>query len=282
LVAAAEQYNRAYNHWRSNTDYNANGIDIFNQDWDNLIILDGCRYDKFSEIHNFDGDLESRISRGSKTWEFVRANFRDKELYDTVYISDNPWYGKLAEELNSELYHYELFNQDSFDETVTHPKTATDEAIEYASRFDDKRCIIHYYQPHEPYFNKDGTERHRMVSTCPARQRYEGYSQADIIDAYESTLSLVLTEIKRLLAHLDGKTVITADHGELLGERMWPIPMKNYEHPEGVYVDELVRVPWFVINHQNQKQIVEAEQPAEKTKLDDEVIEEQLQSLGYL
>lgn len=281
-IAAAERYNKKYNHWRSGADFNTNGISIFDEDWDNLIILDACRYDRFVKFHDFDGDLESRISRGSKTWEFVRANFRNEKRYDTVYLADNPWYGKLADELESELYHYELMEQDSFDGTVTHPETATDAAIEYTTRFDDKRCIIHYYQPHEPYFAEDGSELYRMEATCPARLRHRGYTREDIVEAYESTLSLVLEEIPRLLAHLEGKTVITADHGELLEERMKPIPLKTYEHPEGIYIDELVRVPWFIVDYDDRKEIVESDEPAEIFTPDKGKIEKQLRDLGYL
>jgi hypothetical protein len=63
---------------------------------------------------------------------------------------------------------------------------------------------------------------------------------------------------------------------------MKPIPLKTYEHPEGVYVDELVRVPWFIVDYDDRKEIVESEESAEIFTPDKSKIEEQLQDLGYL
>jgi len=39
-------------------------------------------------------------------------------------------------------------------------------------------------------------------------------------EAYNENLDIVLTEIEALLDELDGKSVITADHGNLVGERL--------------------------------------------------------------
>ena len=65
--------------------------------FDNLIILDACRYDLFeAEIKNFNikGKLEYRISRGSNTGYFLRENFEHKDLQpilkEIIYITANP------------------------------------------------------------------------------------------------------------------------------------------------------------------------------------------------
>ena len=44
----------------------------------------------------------------------------------------------------------------------------------------------------------------------------------------------------------DGRTVVTADHGQLLGERVGPIPIRYHGHRRGVHVEELLKVPWLV------------------------------------
>jgi len=61
--------------------------------------------------------------------------------------------------------------------------------------------------------------------------------------AYEENLKLVLSYVDKLVPHLKGKglVIITADHGELLGER------GLFDHPERVRVPELVEVPWLEI-----------------------------------
>ncbi|WP_227374919.1 hypothetical protein [Haladaptatus halobius] len=37
--------------------------------------------------------------------------------------------------------------------------------------------------------------------------------------------------------------VVSADHGEFLGERLFPTPVQIYGHSDGVYMEEFVKVP---------------------------------------
>ncbi|MDZ7731078.1 MAG: hypothetical protein U5K37_09365 [Natrialbaceae archaeon] len=60
------------------------GIDVMEQDWDNLILLDACRYDAFEAQSAIDGNLKPVLSRGGASWEFMQANFAGRELHDTV------------------------------------------------------------------------------------------------------------------------------------------------------------------------------------------------------
>lgn len=277
-------WNKRYYRWRDTDDYNRKGIDVLEENWDNLIILDACRFDLFSECNTIGGELEYRTSRASNTKQFIKANFRERELLDTAYISDNVWYGRLYEDIGSIVYDYQTCARDAFDGAVSHPETVTDSAIEFVQDNDDKRCIVHYLQPHAPYFDEDGDQLFALESKYPADLRAAGYSRADIRAAYTSNLKLVLCEVERLLPHLEGKTVVTADHGELLGERLFPVPVRMYEHPSFVYVDHLVKVPWLVIDGEKRKEIRTASSPRdwEYSEIDDAEIQEQLEKLGYL
>lgn len=70
--------------------YSHSGINVLNEDWDILIILDACRYDYFKK-HNFiKGKLEKKCSLGSCTIEWVYKNFL-KTYPNIVYISSNPY-----------------------------------------------------------------------------------------------------------------------------------------------------------------------------------------------
>jgi membrane-anchored protein YejM (alkaline phosphatase superfamily) len=103
----------------------------------------------------------------------------------------------------------------------------------------------------------------------------------DIWQAYRENLDLVLSEVEDLLSDLQGKTVITADHGELLGDRERPIPIRTYWHPEGVYVDSLVKVPWHVYENGERKDVV-AEEPVDwHDDVDMKEVEQNLRDLGY-
>ena len=59
--------------------------------------------------------------------------------------------------------------------------------------------------------------------------------------AYAENLKFVLEYLKKLICNLQGKIVITADHGEAFGEK------GVLGHPYGVHIRELVEVPWFTV-----------------------------------
>lgn len=273
--------NQRYFDWRVG-EYNTDGIDIFKEEWDNLVILDACRFDKFEEINSISGRLESRISRGSTTWEFLKGNFDGKRLHDTVYVTDNPWYLWISDELDSSIHKAVSLERNRFDKSVTDAKTMTDRAIEFAERYPDKRIIAHYLQPHSPFFSKDGDELFELPSGCVPGVRRAGYSADDIEEAYVENLSYVLDHLPRLLENLDGKTVITADHGELLGERVAPIPVRRFEHPEGIYTEELVKVPWFVADYSERKETTADPPDSHDERVGKDRSKELLESLGYL
>jgi len=263
-------------------EYNMNGIDIFQEDWDNLIILDACRFDKFEELNTISGTLTSKTSRGSTTWEFLRGSFQEKQLDDTVYITDNPWFLWMSDELNSSIHQAVSLERNRFDGVVTDAETMTDRAIKFAEKHANKRVIAHYLQPHAPFFSIDGDELFELPSSCYFGVRRSRYSVEEIEQAYEENLRYVLSHIPRLLDNLEGKTVITADHGELLGERISPVPIRRFEHPEGIYVKELVDVPWFVADHSGRKDIVSDQPIGNEDGVDREESKEILKSLGYL
>jgi hypothetical protein len=77
------------------------GIDIFEQDWDNLLLLDVCRYDAFEELNGIVEDLRPVTSRVSATPEFLRGNLRGRELHDTVYVTANPMLHRHADEIST-------------------------------------------------------------------------------------------------------------------------------------------------------------------------------------
>jgi len=53
---------------------------------------------------------------------------------------------------------------------------------------------------------------------------------------------------------------VTADHGEMLGERHEYIPIREYGHPAGIWSDLLTTVPWHVYTNGERKETV-AERP---------------------
>lgn len=82
---AAMELRRILNHRIRSKSYTR----VMNEDWDNLIILDGCRYDVFEETCSMEGQLQPAISPASCTREWLGENFPE-EYPDTVYVSANP------------------------------------------------------------------------------------------------------------------------------------------------------------------------------------------------
>ena len=100
--------------------------------------------------------------------------------------------------------------------------------------------------------------------------------------AYCENVELVIEEVRSLLEALDGKTVVSADHGEMFGERHFPIPVRDYMHPHGIDNDVLTKVPWQVLPADERRRII-AEQPSDKQgEVDADAVEEHLRGLGYL
>jgi hypothetical protein len=276
---AGRELNRIYHTRLKNRRFNPDGTNIFQEDWDNLIILDACRYDIFKEESDLPGELESRISRGGATEEFVRGNFRNQRQLDTVYVAGNSWYLKLRDQLNSELYAV-------FNETHQTPDPVTERTIDVANKYPNKRIISHYIPPHHPYVGNTA-ESHFPNYEDQLDELFNRILRGDLDitpevleQAYRENLHRVLPHVRNLIEELNGKTVVTADHGELLGERCSPLPIRDYGHHVGIYVEELVKVPWLVHNDGSRRDIVE-EEPIAQPSEDTELINEQLRNLGY-
>jgi hypothetical protein len=67
----------------------------------------------------------------------------------------------------------------------------------------------------------------------------EGEKQ--VKEYYRQDVKLALEQVKRLIEELDGKVIVTADHGELLGEN------DHWGHKIGLEKPELLEVPWLEI-----------------------------------
>ncbi|MFB6308145.1 MAG: hypothetical protein ABEH35_02345 [Haloarculaceae archaeon] len=276
---ALREVNRAYHRRLYQRPYNTNGIDIFEEDWDNLVILDACRYDTFAAETDFEG-IETRTSRGAATPEFVRGNFTGVAHHDVVYVAANTWYFDLREEIDAEVH--AAFYVDDRD-----PAVMTEQALELAAEYPDKRLLVHYIPPHHP-FKGSTAERALPPYEEQSNALFERIQRGEIeIDdatlrqIYRENLHRVLPDVDTLLSELGGKTVVTADHGELLGDRTSPVPVPDYGHHTGLYVDELVEVPWYESINGERKEIVAEPPDGRGDSPTQDVVDQRLEDLGY-
>ncbi|PHQ45424.1 hypothetical protein DJ68_12945 [Halorubrum sp. C3] len=281
-----------------NDGYNEDGIDLIAQDWDNLIILDACRYDTFESRSDLPGTLEKRISRGAATPEWLYGNFNDRELKDTVYVTANPMFHEHEAELGT-VFHdvWHLWKEGmgwDYDLQTVPPETTASYAEKAAEQYPNKRLIVHFNQPHGPLIGPTA-EGSVLGPAKPMRDRsflydlwhrlrFSMLTTDTFQQAYAETFDITHDAVEQLLPSLDGKTVISADHGEMLGERPWPLPLRHFSHYRGFYRPELVEVPWHVIEGDERKEIIteEPKEDAAKPTVDDEVVSERLRDMGYI
>lgn len=288
------EVNRLYHRRLNAREYNTGGIDIFREYWDNLIVLDACRFDMFEQQSSVDGTLEARYSRGSSTREWLTANFTDRTLHDTVYVTANPQLYRHRELLNVSFHHVDhVWQTNGWDDryqTVL-PETTTEHALEAAERYPNKRLLIHYIQPHYPFLSVEGGQPFdnsqlflRPDQPSSWNQIMTGElnaSREEIWAAYRRTLEVTLPHVNRLIDTLGGKTVVTADHGNMVGERARPLPIAEWGHPRGVYTDELVKIPWCTVDGERREIVAEEPTTSEQSVADD-VVSERLAKLGYV
>ena len=261
------------------------GCDVMSEDWDTLIILDACRYDTFHQANHMEGSFEYRISQGSMSDEFLLNNFGATTHPDTVYVSTNPYFAQLnlAGHFHAVVDLLEM--RDEQLETIP-PADVVEAATSAHANYPNKRIIVHFMQPHLPFLGPTGQSLHSKSGERNLFRVVRGNSDAittdDLVRAYEENLELVLQCVQKLLAAIDGKVVISADHGNMFGERQGPLPTaKMWGHPWGVYTPSLVKVPWHIID--GERRIVSAGGlNQESGSRDDAEVKQKLHAYGYL
>lgn len=273
------------------------GLDILEADWDTLIILDACTYGMFDEMSELPGELSARRSRASCTAEFLETTFDDQELLDTVYVTANPMLSRKSSDVD--VTFHDVVNvwgeDDSWDDSVhtVRPETMTQRVLDTIEEYPNKRIIAHYIQPHYPFLGETG-ERHFNFDTDELQKVSNDLNfwmqvmvgELDVDDetlwqAFRENLKLSLPHIKHLLNEIEGRTVVTADHGQMIGERARPFPIREYGHPCGVHTDMLVTVPWQVYESGSRREI-----RANKSNLSTDIkneddVKSRLRNLGY-
>jgi len=286
----AMEAKKVYTHKLLNTPYSY----VMDRDWDILVILDGCRYDLFNETQELDGDLDGTlnptISPASCTRQWLQESF-PTEYPDTVYVSANPQtqiHGVEDRFFRSIRVWDECWSDEH---NTARPDEVIPRAIDKSQKYQNKRIIVHLVQPHYPFIGDLGQKiDHRgFHEKARAGKPVEAESGKTIWDrlkngqvtkkivweAYKENLELALSNVKTLIEELDGKIIITSDHGNALGE--WGI----YGHPCGLYHSSLVKVPWFETEFEERREII-AEKIASTTDSNDNRIKERLADLGYV
>ncbi len=298
--------------WFSLTSRYQLGTNIYDRDWDVLIVLDTCRVDALKQVApEFDfldkEEIGSIVSVGSGSQEWIANTFTEEyhdDVEDTVYVSANG-YSRFILERNEEFptdrlpFHFADWNTLSADEFELHheakdyapeeerpgyldPQVPMDRTISAKRDIDPGRLVVHFSRPHDPYAHRaieEGRELHEYErNPFEALERGE-VSRETVWDAYLDELRVGLRRVETILESVDAETVvITADHGEAFGE--WGV----YRHPF-VPHPHLRRVPWVELSatdtgeYEPEYPLEEAEQYDREADEDD--LHERLRHLGY-
>lgn len=256
----------------------------FDHDWDVLIVLDGCRYDLGRKNSPTDWPSPNPVISpgwGSETW--IQRTFDDANsdtLSNTIYVTGNP-FSPLVE--NLPLQEIDQVWKYAFDENVgtTPPRPLTDRAIDYGRTGNPDRLVIHYMQPHLPHINGElnisltgdgvgwsGGNPWVMIESN------ERNSQATV-EAYKNNLSPVIKDVNLLLENIAAeKVVVTADHGNFLGEN------GNWGHHKRYARDPAVRqVPWWELSANDESTHISNDYDHQKDAVSRS---DQLEALGYV
>lgn len=82
------------------------------------------------------------------------------------------------------------------------------------------------------------------IELGPERSFFALYGLNTLRRAYKHNLEIVLYYIAKLISHKlfkNKRIIITADHGELLGD-------EGFSHPPGLMHPKLLEVPWFIVS----------------------------------
>jgi hypothetical protein len=272
---AARRLNQIYYRLRGKPD----GYDLMDADWDTVIILDACRYDYFENRKRLQrGTLRKETAPGGESREFMRRQFMGKTLHDTVYVTGNPHTSMLDPETFHEVYIDEAWSEIGNEVPADR---VTEVAVEAHESHPNKRIIVHYMQPHLPILDPDMKHINELLE--PTRGQYwpADTTMMELREAYAANLEYGLESVERLINEIEGKIVVTADHGELLGERQSPIPVRGTDHHPELYVPELIEVPWLTIE-KGERREVRDDPPVGSISVDEKTKENRLEALGYL
>lgn len=267
------------------------GENVYDYDWDALIVLDACRVDELkrqSAAFDFLSDVDQlpSVATYSPSWmEKTFGNAPAEELEHTAYVTANPFSKEITEvdKIGYVDHVWEYATDQSVN--VVPPRPVTDRAIETARSQSFDRVVVHYMQPHAPFIRQSNNDVETILDGNQHKNDYgdelgvwpaiyDGYLDLDdVIKAYRETLEFVLNDVELLLQNIDAPTtVISADHGQLFGEK------GLYGHPPNMPISAVQYVPWIKTTASDTKD----HQPQSYTRTKDRINRnERLRALGY-
>lgn len=255
------------------------GTQIWETDWDICLVLDACRWDLIEEVNRPYLTDDWMYSVASSSGEWIPKTFEGYDTSDVAYVTANPYSKHLLDPsafaVLDEVWEY------GFDRDLrTIPaEIVTDQALTVWAD-DPEQLVVHYMQPHHPFVPNpmdQGLPRQEFESqpwdNVWHRLRKGEVDREEVWESYAANLAYVLNHVETILHNADAEVLITADHGNLVGE--WGM----YAHPDWVPLPALKRVPWIKTSAEDRGSYEPVDHSDRGTDVTDRV--DQLEALGY-
>lgn len=286
------------------------GVNVFERDWDLLVVLDACRPDALRAVADEYSFLDSEeidhtISVGSSTLEWTAATFVEayrEAIENTVLVSANGWPARILDGgfrpedrfrasraptnwgtvsgdqvgLHLPAWRYGEGRAGYSNQPQADAETVVDLAINVGRNEDFDHVIAHIIEPHYPFSaaaTKRGAAELSTAEQYPWDYVRSGGEEKLVWEKYTTELRAGLDGVERLLNNFDAnRALITADHGECFGE--WG----RWGHTSGSFNPTLRRVPLALTTATDNV----TSEPGISTENTGVEVEENLRSLGYL
>ena len=242
------------------------GRNVYEREWDLLVVLDTCRVDALREVapeYDFLDEIDSVWSVGSATAEWTANTFvqpHREEIARTACVTANGTVEWTLEGDNTQLENdlvaawltdfdmaapedfllldsvWEYGPRDPYGGLIV-PEAVTDRVVRAGREESPDRLIAHYMPPHAPHRSRAIAENRSLEfhESEPWDALRDGIERSRVWDNYLADLRWVLDTIEELLQSVDAEeVVVTADHGDAFGEYgVYSHPM-GVPHPSGV------------------------------------------------
>jgi len=228
---------------------------IAKRDWDWMIVLDAMRWDYWWEYMECGNPVLSSAG-DTKAWTIRMGKF----FKDVFAINSNPYVSlRMSKYLKKDVKVWDFGWREVNGIPTVPPKEVVKEALKYKDS--DEKLLIWFVQPHGPYpmhtpplpayrnkriskqfgiFKELQYKTDMKIINFPEELMKDKEELSKILHSgYRSNMEWVLKELQVLLRNRGSKkVVVTADHGECLGEE------GLFGHNDKWNSDYLKIVPW--------------------------------------
>jgi len=225
------------------------------KEWDVLIVLDGCRYDAFVQAMNsyplINGTCLEVDSEALNTQQWYQYHWQPKAVHnDVIIITAHPSIYRYVHQYHKFFSDWNIIGlKEHSNINWMHPSLTMKPFV--SQQKSNKKYLIHLIPPHLPYIGNKGknflkkfkwpqNSRHLTQSVYDVVTRYgceHGWEK--LWEYYIENLRVSLDSVFQYMPSIKGRIILTADHGEIIGPKLYCHGKEKYP--------KLRSIPWFEV-----------------------------------